>query len=173
VKAPRSCKRESEVLDAVAVGRWPDRADADLRAHIATCRTCADLAHASSAVIELRDATLRDSIPDASVIWHRAQLKAREQATQRAAQPSVLAVGILGSCLAGLILAYWGIGTPWLTSWWHAINGLTPELPANLGETIRTVELGFIGRLIAATIIGWILLVPVAVLVARWADIDG
>ena len=108
-----------------------------MRAHIAKCRTCADLASASAAVIELRDATPADAIPDASLIWHRAQLKAREQATHRAAQPSVLAVGILGSCLAGLALAYWGIGTPWLASWWHTIAGMTPTLPANLGETVR------------------------------------
>ncbi|HET9372621.1 MAG TPA: hypothetical protein VFO19_20300 [Vicinamibacterales bacterium] len=170
MKATRCCKREADVLDAVAVGRWPLRADDELRSHVATCRTCADVASAASAVIELRDATPPDSLPDASVVWHRAQLKAREQATVRAAQPTLYAVGILGSCLAGLALAYWGIGTPWLASWWHALSGLTPEIPANLAATVRSIELGFIGRLIAATIVGWIVLVPVAVLVARWAD---
>ena len=38
------CSRELEILDAVASGRWPNRADAELRAHASTCSICADVA---------------------------------------------------------------------------------------------------------------------------------
>ena len=38
------CPHESDVLTAVYTRRWPDRADETLRAHVATCEICRDLA---------------------------------------------------------------------------------------------------------------------------------
>ena len=37
------CGREDDVLDALTSGRWPDRADDELRSHVATCAICADV----------------------------------------------------------------------------------------------------------------------------------
>ena len=37
------CSHETELWDAIAAGRWPDTADANLRAHVASCAACRDL----------------------------------------------------------------------------------------------------------------------------------
>ena len=45
------CCREDDVLDALTSGRWPDRADDELRAHVAACAICADVVEVASAVL--------------------------------------------------------------------------------------------------------------------------
>ena len=74
----RVCPCESEVLGLVSMGQWPARADAALRAHVDDCDVCGDLAAAAAAILELRDAPEHPvSVPDASVVWYRAQIHAR------------------------------------------------------------------------------------------------
>ena len=61
------CARETEIVDAIAAGQWPDAAPETLRAHAASCPVCADLALAASALhddptpLPLRD--LRSRLP--------------------------------------------------------------------------------------------------------------
>lgn len=106
------CPFESEVLDAVASRRWPARADDTLRAHVASCESCADLAAVAGALLYEEDAAYAEArVPPAGAVWHRAQLRAREEATRAAARPIGFVQGLAVSCgVAALIVAAaWGL----------------------------------------------------------------
>src|SRR5580692_10733831 len=85
------CELESEVLAAALQSRWPDRVDAQLRAHAATCSICAETALVAAAIDESRE-ELRAAalLPDAGQVWWRAQLRARREAIQSAGRPITL-----------------------------------------------------------------------------------
>ena len=81
---PFECEKESLVIEAVRSGSW----DADLREHAAHCDSCSDAALAASVLNEMRavdDAEAR--IPDAGLMWWKAQLVAKRTAAERATQP--------------------------------------------------------------------------------------
>src|SRR6188768_22628 len=87
----RICPHEQDVLDLVAIGQWPARADASLVAHAEACETCRDLASVAGAIVESRDALPATHVPDASVVWYRAQVRARLDAARRAGRPMLFA----------------------------------------------------------------------------------
>ncbi len=114
------CAHEREVLDLVAVGQWPGRADAALQSHVAGCATCREVAAVAVAVREWADDPRPVTVPDASVVWYRAQVRAREEAARRATRP-VLAAQVVA--LATVILALTTIGPS--AQWYLA---LVPDL---------------------------------------------
>jgi hypothetical protein len=82
------CQFEPELLDAIATRRWPDRAEAQLREHVAHCGLCSDVAEIAGAFFEDRDcARVEAVVPSASAVWWRAQIRAREEAARVAARP--------------------------------------------------------------------------------------
>jgi hypothetical protein len=100
------CRYESEILDAVASGRWPDRLGAELHDHISSCNICSELAMVSamyrddyaSAMDEVR-------VPSAGLVWWKSELRARREAVRVASRPITLVTGIAGvSILAVLAL---------------------------------------------------------------------
>src|SRR5688572_12188585 len=94
------CVREQDVLDAVAAGRWPDRCDDELRQHIAGCPPCHDAATVAAALSEERDVAWRENaVPPSSVVWWRAQIRAREEAAAAAARPIAIAQAVAVSSL--------------------------------------------------------------------------
>lgn len=89
------CAHEADVLELVAIGQWPARADESLRAHVDGCESCREVAVVASAVVTRRDAMAADvRLPDASVVWFAADRRVRTDAARRAEQP-IAAVEIL------------------------------------------------------------------------------
>ena len=90
------CAREQDVLDAVATGRWPARCDAELQAHLDDCAVCRDVAAVSAALCVERDAAWDDAaaVPPSSLVWWRAQIRAREEAARAAARPIAVAQAV-------------------------------------------------------------------------------
>jgi hypothetical protein len=121
------CPRERDVLDLVAIGRWPDRADHELVAHVARCASCADLAAVAVAVADLRDEEARPRVPDAALVWHRAQIRARADAARLAARPLLLAQA---AGLAALVVL--------LTIWWAGLSGWLGETMHTAGSLVAT-----------------------------------
>src|SRR5450759_1190130 len=67
---PLECEFESEVLAAVLQARWPSRVDAQLRAHVAACPICSDVAAIAGAIEETREAmNARAVIPNSGRVW--------------------------------------------------------------------------------------------------------
>jgi len=126
VNAPL-CSHERDVLDLVAIGQWPQRAEAQLRAHVAACASCAEVAEIAVAVREWNDVALVAPVPDASIVWHRAQLKAREAATRTASKPVWVAQGF---ALVALVVAlvWMGPGAGWYASLWSGMTAAVPTV---------------------------------------------
>lgn len=125
----RECAREQEVLDAIATGRWPDRVDDELRAHVAKCVVCRDASEIAPLFFADRDEAWQDAdLPSAGSVWWRAHIRARREAAERAARPLVL---VERAALAYAAVAVFGLGVligPWLRGWAHSATGLLQSL---------------------------------------------
>jgi hypothetical protein len=92
-----TCPRESEVVDALMAGRWPDACDDELRAHAAACATCGDLVLVATAIAA--DAPRAD-VPTSGVMWFRIQRRERQQAARVASRTLTF---VQASSIAGAI----------------------------------------------------------------------
>jgi len=111
------CEFESEVLTAVLQGRWPDRADAPLRAHVAGCAICSDVAAIAGVIEDAREETRASlAIPDSGHVWRAAQLRARREAADAANRPMTAAQAIAFVCAVGLLAACFRSASAWLQS---------------------------------------------------------
>jgi hypothetical protein len=112
-----SCEFESEVLAAVLQSRWPERIGDPLRAHVAACAVCSDVAAIASAVDEARE-DLRASVmvPDSGRVWWLAQLRARREAAEAAGRPITVAQAAAFACAVGLVGACFGATSTWFQS---------------------------------------------------------
>jgi hypothetical protein len=100
------CSREQDVLDAVSAGRWARRCDAELRSHVDGCPICQDVAAVFAAISEERDAAEQDGdVPPSSIVWWRAQIRAREEAAAAAARPIAVAQIVAVACLIAAAIA--------------------------------------------------------------------
>ncbi|MGE5816048.1 MAG: hypothetical protein ACM36C_16280, partial [Acidobacteriota bacterium] len=97
------CPREQDVLDALASRRWPHRAGDELRAHVATCGICADLVTVAGALLD--DESVPHELPPASLVWWRAQLRARVEAARAALRPIRVAQLAAVICAAAVVIA--------------------------------------------------------------------
>ena len=100
------CQHESEILDAVASGRWPERMDADLHAHATSCAICSELAMVSASYRDDFDVAMREApVPSAGLVWWKSELRACREAVRVASRPITLVQGIAGACVVALFLA--------------------------------------------------------------------
>jgi hypothetical protein len=106
------CDREDDVLAAVNTGRWPDRADAELLAHVAGCAVCRDVVAVVGAFSE--DAGPAPRLPDASVVWLRSQMRARIEATRLAERPITVVQAVAFASVVGVLGAVLGASSSWL-----------------------------------------------------------
>jgi hypothetical protein len=175
VRTPPGCPREADVVDLVAVGLWPVKADADLRSHVADCAVCAEVATVAAALADLRDVAAVPVLPDASVVWTRARLQASQDAARRASRPLVVAHALAIAVLLGVGLAWWTDATSWVSTSFAAITGVLSARPQVPAPPVPDLELGALGPVwwvIGGAVIGWLLLVPVVLGIARLTDDD-
>jgi hypothetical protein len=81
-----TCDLEEAVLNAALAGRWTD----ELRSHIRDCALCSEVALVANA-FAVKTKAVDESIPDAGLLWWKAQLQSRRRAHERALIPIVLA----------------------------------------------------------------------------------
>ena len=153
------CCREADVIDAVTSQRWPERADAELRAHVAACTICADVAQVAAALVEDRDAALIEAgqLPSADVVWFRAQARARADASREAARPIAImqALGLAGA--TGVVSLLIGVVAYWV---WQRADWLS-TLPSLEPLDVDVMSFAIRGVLLAIGL--WLILAPVAV----------
>lgn len=114
---PVECEFESEVLAATLQSRWPDRVDAELRAHVAACAICSDVVVISAAIDGAREEMYPSTVvPDSGRVWWLAQLRARREAAQTAGRPITAAQVIAFACTIGLLGACFGATSTWFQS---------------------------------------------------------
>jgi hypothetical protein len=170
-----SCPHEDDVLQLVSIGQWPERADAALVAHAASCPVCADLAIAASAMIELRDdEAAAVAVPDASLVWYRAQMRARADAARQATRPVFVAQIAAAACLGVIAVIWVSSGATGLSTFWQWLVNLVPALPTWSASTasVDTTVTGTwtAGRLIAVALIATVIAALIAVGISLAAD---
>lgn len=122
------CPREPEVLDAVTSGQWPERADEGLRQHAAECPLCQDVAEVAHALQADHDVAMKDvQIPSASVVWWRAEMRARHEAARVAARPISIVQAFAAAATVGVGLALLGLVTPWVAEWFGRLTAAMSE----------------------------------------------
>lgn len=116
-----TCPHEKEITALVTSGRWPHAAPAELRAHAASCRSCAELAFVTSAFRAARTtATAAAPLVSPGILWWRAQLRRRNAAIERVIRP-ILSAQIFAFliCIAvaiGFAASHAAEGLGWITS---------------------------------------------------------
>jgi predicted anti-sigma-YlaC factor YlaD len=104
-----NCQREIEVLAAVMDGRWPAGCEAELRAHAASCSDCSEVVLVAGALRRDHHAAMSEAtVPHGSVVWFRAQRRARREALETARRTitavqtgSIAAAAVVGAALIG------------------------------------------------------------------------
>jgi hypothetical protein len=118
------CLREQDVLDAVASGRWPRRSEPELRAHVAACPICQDVSAVFAAISTERDHAWETvSVPAASVVWWRAQIRAREEATRTVERPIAVIQAVAVACLATVAVVVIPMAWPSMKYTASVLNG--------------------------------------------------
>lgn len=81
--AKNECERELDVLELARSGRWSERCDEDLAAHVAACATCSEVAAVADAIArDLETSMPLVTVPPSGVMWWRAQRRARQEAAR-------------------------------------------------------------------------------------------
>jgi len=112
------CKHETELVEALTSGRWPGACGDDLRGHVAICAVCADVVLVAQALEqESAQARVEMSLPAAGLVWWKAQMRARREAAERAAQPIAIVEGLAWVCGVVCLLgtAIWQ--RRWIEEW--------------------------------------------------------
>ena len=171
------CEHEAEILAAVASQRYPDRVSAELRQHAAACEICADAAAVAAAFRddeELTPSSVR--LPDSSVVWWRAQLRAREEAARTAGRPITITQAIAACCGVGVVGALFGATSSWFQGWissgWSAVKSILPaiQMPTLSVPSVVTT-LWTDHALLVTAVVAVVVVAPVAVYFAvREAD---
>jgi len=119
------CEYERELIEAVNAERWPDRCDAELRSHAATCEVCQDVVQVAKALQDDADTTSYDvRLPSAGLVWWRAELRARRDAMRTAERPLTLVHAFAGACGVGVLAALLTQLTPWLRQSFLHLTGI-------------------------------------------------
>ena len=157
------CEFESEVLAAVIEARWPERADAELRAHAEGCAICREVAAVGAALAADRETLLAEAtVPDSGLVWWRAQLRARREAAKVAGRPITAAQVLTLASAAGLAGACFGATSSWFQA---ALGRLGAELS---GLPVQQLLAQHVVAAIAGAAV--LVLVPAAVVLAILRD---
>jgi hypothetical protein len=90
----------------------------ELRAHVADCDSCRELASVASLILaDARAARDEASLPTASVVWWRAQRRARREAERLADRPVRVTQAVAAACFLGVVAAFVWTSWPWLARW--------------------------------------------------------
>jgi hypothetical protein len=158
---PVECEFEADALAAVLQSRWPERVDAQLRAHIEGCAICSDVVAIASAIDEAReDLGSHVVVPDSGRVWWLAQLRARREAAETAGRPISAAQVVAFACAIGLLGACFGATSTWFQS---ALRWMAASVPSAIALLIQH------GTLVLATALV-LFLVPTAVYLALGKD---
>ena len=128
-----NCEREAEVWRAVEARHWPERCDEELRAHVAGCESCGDLAEVASVLVDEEEIAVRAAhVPSSGLVWWRAQMRVRQDAartvrrTISALQAAVVVVAMIGAAFA--LRAAGGFG--WVSSAFAQVHFSLPVIVA-------------------------------------------
>ena len=96
---PFFCARESELRRLLERGQWPQASPGELRAHVAACSRCSELAAVQGIFLaERAQAAALPRLPSPGALWWRAQIRRRHAEIERISRP------LLGAHVFALVL---------------------------------------------------------------------
>jgi hypothetical protein len=170
--SPNECPREAQVLEALQTSAWPECCAADLRAHVDTCGSCADLVAVVLALIdEHRAAAARAPVPSSGMVWWRAQTRARQEAAAAAMRPITVVQGLSLAVAAGLLAAAASFVSPAFRQWVAWAAGALSVLRGGEGRGVEwpaTLALATpLGAAVVLALTMMAVLTPLALYLAR------
>jgi hypothetical protein len=130
-----TCVHEADLVEAVSSGAWPDACGTELRAHVNSCRACAELADVALAIRDDADALARNAhVPSAGAMWWKIATRRRREATDTAERPIAVAHWLAAASVAGAAAAVAAMLTPWTA-------GATTALAAHVEALERSAFL--------------------------------
>lgn len=162
---PIECAREQDVIDAVSSGRWPARADEELRAHVAACTICADVAVVACALQDDHaDAWREARVPPSGAVWWGLEMRARAEAARAAARPITIVQTIAAACAAVALIVLAGLASPWFRLRLSSFADFAALLDVPRVDVAAMSAAILQGGLPVALAIGaWLVLAPVAI----------
>ncbi len=160
------CPRETEVLECVTAGRWPDGCDDELRAHASSCALCADLVTVATAIAEDMHAAMRAAdVPSSGTVWWRMQRRQRADIARMASRAITLVQAT--SVVAALAFAMTLLGgAAALSDTWRTwLSRMSDAIHFGSGLPVVTLNAPLLFALAAS-----LLLAPVAVYLAVAKD---
>jgi hypothetical protein len=112
---------------------------------------------------EWDDAWDEAAVPNANVVWLRAQLRARAEAAQLAARPIVVVQALGVACAIGAAAGVIGTMAWWLRSWAAWLSSAAAVI-AGADSSLEMATLATRGILLALAV--WLVIAPVAVYLA-------
>jgi hypothetical protein len=153
------CTHEQDVLDALAADRWPDRCDAELRSHVDRCTICADLVESVGPLLAARDVVYADvPVPASGTVWWRAQMRARREATMKAARPITVVQSVAASIGLAVVVALIVTLVPSLSPLFSTMSFDTPRPTLPDVDTMK--HWGWVAAIILGT---WLVVTPLAI----------
>ena len=155
------CPHEADVLAAVSTNRWPRRVDSELRDHVATCDICTDvIAVVAAFEAETEAARGLARVPDSGIVWWRAQMRARQDATRTAVRPITVAQAVAFAVTVGVAGALFGATASWFQHGVRWLGGAVastfafrlPDLPAWLVALVTDHTLLVTGGVVACLV---------------------
>jgi hypothetical protein len=151
-----ACTHELETLEAVTSGEWPDACAADLRAHVVSCRSCAELADLACAVrVDAETLARRAPVPTSGAMWWKIASRRRLDARHTAERPIALAHWLAAASVAGAAAAVAAMLAPWGA-------GATTAVAAHL-EALERSAMAVQGSLALAVGLASLLVAPVVI----------
>ena len=121
-----ACPRESEIAEAIQMGRWPFASSSELVAHASACAICRDVVAVASAIHDdYESARASVQLPSAGLVWWRAQLRTRQQIAETAGRPITYVQVAAGAVAAGMLFMLGGLLWPRLQASVVWIEALT------------------------------------------------
>lgn len=132
-----TCHHEASVIRVVNRGEWPDRAPAELRAHVAGCAVCRDTVAIASLLSEADAADAGDDapLPTAGQMWWRLAVRARLDRERAAARPVVWLQGVAAACGLGLVATAVGAVAP-------RVGGAVTDVAGRATSLLPSVSFG-------------------------------
>jgi hypothetical protein len=99
-----------------------------MRKHVAGCSICSDVVIAVRSLREESSRSIEDArVPPASLVWWRAELRSRQEASRLAERPLKLANAFAPACAIGVALALMTGMLPLFRQWLNVLTGF-PQL---------------------------------------------
>ena len=149
------CEKEPSVAAAMLAGAISD----DLRAHISGCTVCAEVLLVSQLLASEVDALSKEvHIPDASVVWRRAQTVSKEQAIVCATRP--IRIARVCACAVAVLALPWAGFTFFDASFWlSGVARYSWTMNHSLSAALTGTSLvGIVGSVVLVTLSSWYIL---------------